>query len=101
VVKKDALQNKRKALKSMLASIMEASERQKNGKNLSVQLIRKYLRLENPEVIETAYQDGRYHPELSVFYGTTVSNLSRIVGKEHGPTGIAELQAGRGSQSTR
>jgi len=45
VVKKDALQNKRKALKSMLASIMEASERQKNGKNLSVQLIRKYLRL--------------------------------------------------------
>jgi NitT/TauT family transport system substrate-binding protein len=58
VVKKDALQNKRKALKSMLASIIEASERQKNSKELSVQLIRKYLRLENPEVIEAAYQDG-------------------------------------------
>jgi ABC-type nitrate/sulfonate/bicarbonate transport system substrate-binding protein len=58
VVKKDALQNKRKALKSMLVSIMEASERQRNNKELVVQLIRKNLRLENPEVVEAAYQDG-------------------------------------------
>ncbi len=58
VVKKDALQNKRKALKSMLLSIMEASERHKSDKELSLRLIRKNLRLENPEVLEAAYQDG-------------------------------------------
>src|ERR1041385_6381301 len=58
VVKKDALQNKRTALKSMLLSIMEASERHKNDKALSLRLIRKNLRLENPEVLEAAYQDG-------------------------------------------
>lgn len=58
VVKKDALQNKRKALKSMLLSIMEASEIQKSNKELAVRLIRKNLRLENPEVLEAAYQDG-------------------------------------------
>ena len=58
VVKKDALQNKRKALKSMLDSMMEASERQKSNKELSVRLIRKNLHLENPEVLEAAYQDG-------------------------------------------
>jgi ABC-type nitrate/sulfonate/bicarbonate transport system substrate-binding protein len=58
VVRKDALQSKRKALKSLLLSMMEASERQKSVKELSVQLIKKYLRLQNPEVIEAAYEDG-------------------------------------------
>jgi hypothetical protein len=38
--------------------MMEASERQKSNKELSVRLIRKNLHLENPEVLEAAYQDG-------------------------------------------
>jgi hypothetical protein len=37
---------------------MEASERQKSDKELSVQLIKTNLRLQNPEVIEAAYEDG-------------------------------------------
>ncbi len=58
VVKKDLLQTRRKALKSMLIAMMEASERQKINKELSLQLIRKHLRLQNPEVVEAAYEDG-------------------------------------------
>ena len=58
VVKKDALQSKRRALKAMLLAMMESSERQKNDKELSVKLIRKNLRLQNPEVIDAAYADG-------------------------------------------
>lgn len=58
VVRKDALQSKRKALKAMLIAMMESSERQKSDKELSLQLIRKHLRLQDPEVIEAAYEDG-------------------------------------------
>ncbi|HYA27765.1 MAG TPA: hypothetical protein VEI95_03040, partial [Acidobacteriota bacterium] len=58
VVKKDFLQSKRRALKSMLTAMMEASERQKGNKELSLTLIRKYLRIENAEVAEAAYEDG-------------------------------------------
>jgi NitT/TauT family transport system substrate-binding protein len=58
VVKKDALQKKRKALKSMLAAVIEASQRQKSNKELSLQLIRRNLRLQNPEIVEAAYEDG-------------------------------------------
>jgi len=58
VVKKDLLQSKRRALKSMLAAMMEASERQKSSKELSLRLIRKHLRIQNPEIIEAAYADG-------------------------------------------
>jgi len=58
VVKKDALQSKRKALKAMLLAMMEVSEQHKINKELSLQLIRKHLRLQNPEVIDAAYEDG-------------------------------------------
>jgi NitT/TauT family transport system substrate-binding protein len=58
VVKKDILQTKRRALKSLLTAMMESSERQKSNKELCLQLIRKYLRLQNPEVVEAAYEDG-------------------------------------------
>jgi hypothetical protein len=37
---------------------MEATERQKRDKELCLQLIRKNLRLNDPEVVEAAYQDG-------------------------------------------
>jgi hypothetical protein len=42
----------------MLAAMMEASERQKSNKELSLRLIRKHLRMQNPEVVEAAYEDG-------------------------------------------
>ena len=58
VVKKEFLQTKRRALKSMLTAMMESSERQKGNKELSLRLIRKYLRIQNPEVVEAAYEDG-------------------------------------------
>ena len=58
VVKKDLLRTKRRALKAMLVAMMEASERQKTSKELSLRLIRKHLRIQNPEVVEAAYEDG-------------------------------------------
>jgi len=57
-VRKDSLQNKRKALQSFLVAMMEATERQKRDKELCLRLIRKNLRLNDPEVVEAAYQDG-------------------------------------------
>jgi len=38
--------------------MMESSERQKSNKELSLRLIRKHLRIQNPEVVEAAYEDG-------------------------------------------
>ncbi len=57
-VRKDALQTKRSALKAMLSSLMEATEKQKNDKDLCLRLIRKHLRLDDAEVIQAAYDDG-------------------------------------------
>jgi NitT/TauT family transport system substrate-binding protein len=57
-VHKDSLQTKRKALKSFVVAMMEATERQKRDKELCLRLIRKHLRLQDPEVVEAAYQDG-------------------------------------------
>jgi NitT/TauT family transport system substrate-binding protein len=57
-VRKDALQTKRKTLKSFIAAMMEATERQKTDKELCLRLIRKNLRLQDPEVVEAAYADG-------------------------------------------
>jgi NitT/TauT family transport system substrate-binding protein len=57
-VRKDALQNKRKALKSFVSALMEATEKQKTDKELCLRLIRKNLRLNEPEVVQAAYDDG-------------------------------------------
>ena len=57
-VRKDSLQTKRKALKSFIAALMEATERQKKDKELCVRLIRKNLRLQDAEIIDAAYEDG-------------------------------------------
>jgi ABC-type nitrate/sulfonate/bicarbonate transport system substrate-binding protein len=57
-VRKDVLQTKRKALKSLVAAMMEATERQKKDKELCLQLIRKHLRITDPELLQTAYDDG-------------------------------------------
>src|SRR4029453_3580099 len=57
-VRKDALKSKRKTLQSFLVAMMEATERQKRDKELCLQLIRKNLRLNDPEVVEPAYKEG-------------------------------------------
>ena len=58
VVRKDALQAKRKGLKGLLTGMMQSAETQKTDKEFCLRLIRKNLRLENAEVIEAAYEDG-------------------------------------------
>jgi len=58
VAKRDTLQNKRRTFKSLLTAMIEASERHKSNKELSLRLIRKNLRIQNPEVVEAAYEDG-------------------------------------------
>ncbi len=57
-VRKDTLQSKRNALRAFLIALMQASEMQKRDKELSLRLIRRHLRLDDPEVIEAAYEDG-------------------------------------------
>jgi NitT/TauT family transport system substrate-binding protein len=57
-VRKDTLQTKRKALTAFLSALMEATERQKKDRELCLRLIRKHLRLEDPAIIEAAYDDG-------------------------------------------
>jgi NitT/TauT family transport system substrate-binding protein len=58
VVRKDALQTKRKDLKGLLTGMMQSAETQRTDKEFCLRLIRKNLRLENAEVIEAAYEDG-------------------------------------------
>ena len=94
VVRKDTLQSKRKGLKSMLLAMMEASERQKTNKELSLQLIRKHLRLQNPEVVEAAYEDG-----VTISYPYFTEQQFQIslelLGKSMGQPVLIELQASR------
>jgi ABC-type nitrate/sulfonate/bicarbonate transport system substrate-binding protein len=58
VVKRDSLQTKRSALKTFLLGLIEATKKNKNDKELGLRLIKKHLRLDGPEVIEAAYEDG-------------------------------------------
>jgi NitT/TauT family transport system substrate-binding protein len=58
VVKKDLLQTKRRSLKALLNGMMDASVRQKSARELALRLIRKHLRIQDPEVVEAAYEDG-------------------------------------------
>ena len=58
VVTREGLQTKRVVLKAFLTGLIEATKKQKLDKELCLRLIRKNLRLDNPEVIEAAYDDG-------------------------------------------
>jgi ABC-type nitrate/sulfonate/bicarbonate transport system substrate-binding protein len=58
VVGRDSLQTKRAALKGFLTALIEATKKQKSDKELCLRLIAKHLRLDNPEVIEAAYEDA-------------------------------------------
>ena len=69
--------------------MMEASERQKANKELSLKLIRKNLRIQNPEVVEAAYEDGIALTTL--FYRTSIQNRRRVARKKHGAARPANL----------
>jgi ABC-type nitrate/sulfonate/bicarbonate transport system substrate-binding protein len=58
VVARETLQTKRPALRAFLTALIEATKRLKNDKELGLRLIRKNLRLDNNEIVETAYEDG-------------------------------------------
>jgi ABC-type nitrate/sulfonate/bicarbonate transport system substrate-binding protein len=58
VVGRDSLQTKRGALKSFLTALIEGTKKQKSDKELCLRLIGKHLRLDNPEVIQAAYEDA-------------------------------------------
>jgi ABC-type nitrate/sulfonate/bicarbonate transport system substrate-binding protein len=58
VVGRDSLQTKRAALKGFLTALIEATKKQKSDKELCLRLIAKHLRLDNPEVIQAAYEDA-------------------------------------------
>lgn len=58
VVARESTKTKRAALKSFFTALIEATKKLKNDKDLNLRLIRKHLRLDNPEIIETAYEDG-------------------------------------------
>ena len=58
VVGRDSLQTKRGALKGFLTALIEGTKKQKNDRELCLRLIAKHLRLDNPEVIQAAYEDA-------------------------------------------
>ncbi|HVO92153.1 MAG TPA: ABC transporter substrate-binding protein [Terriglobales bacterium] len=58
VAARENLQAKRSALRNFFKGLIEATKRLKTDKELSLKLIRKNLRLDNQEIIETAYDDG-------------------------------------------
>ena len=58
VAARESIKTKRSALKSFFTALIEATKKLKNEKDLNLRLIRKNLRLDNPEIVETAYEDG-------------------------------------------
>jgi ABC-type nitrate/sulfonate/bicarbonate transport system substrate-binding protein len=58
VVGRDSLQTKRAAMKGFLTALIEGTKKQKSDKELCLRLIAKHLRLDNPEIIQAAYEDA-------------------------------------------
>ena len=57
-VRKDVLQSKRAALKSLIQAMMQGTEKQKTDRELAHRLIRKHMRLRDAEIVQAAYEDG-------------------------------------------
>jgi len=49
---------KKEPLKAFLTAVVEATRRQKQDKEKSLGLLRKYMKISNPKVLDAAYQDG-------------------------------------------
>jgi len=49
---------KRDALRSFMAAVVEATRRHNQDKEIGHRLLKKYMKIQNPKVLEAAYQDG-------------------------------------------
>jgi len=49
---------KREPLKAFMAAVTEATRRHNQDKETGVRLLKKYMKIQNPKVLEAAYQDG-------------------------------------------
>jgi hypothetical protein len=50
---------KRESLKAFMAAVIDGTKTQARDRELSLRLLKKYMKLENPKVLEVAYQDSR------------------------------------------
>ncbi len=56
--RKEIALQKRDPLKAFMAAVFEATRRQSQDKEASLKLLRKYMKISNPKVLDAAYQDG-------------------------------------------
>jgi NitT/TauT family transport system substrate-binding protein len=56
--RKEIALQKREPLKAFMAAVTEATRRHNQDKETGVRLLKKYMKIQNPKVLEAAYQDG-------------------------------------------
>ena len=56
--RKEIAASKREPIKTFLAAVVEGTRKQSQEKELSQKLLRKYMKMENPKVIDVAYQES-------------------------------------------
>jgi NitT/TauT family transport system substrate-binding protein len=56
--RKEIALQKRDALRSFMAAVVEATRRHNQDKEIGHRLLKKYMKIQNPKVLEAAYQDG-------------------------------------------
>jgi ABC-type nitrate/sulfonate/bicarbonate transport system substrate-binding protein len=50
---------KREPLKAFMSAVVEGTKTQARDRELSLRLLKKYMKIQNPKVLEVAYQDSR------------------------------------------
>jgi NitT/TauT family transport system substrate-binding protein len=56
--RKETAVQKREPLKAFMAAVADATRRQSQDRDLGIRLLKKYMKIHNPKVLEAAYQDG-------------------------------------------
>lgn len=56
--RKEIALQKRDALRSFMAAVVEATRRHNQDKEIGHRLLKKYMKIQNPKILEAAYQDG-------------------------------------------
>ncbi len=56
--RKEAALAKREAMKTFFAAVADGTKRQSQDKELSLKLLRKYMKFQNPKALDVAYTDG-------------------------------------------
>ncbi|HTM09180.1 MAG TPA: ABC transporter substrate-binding protein [Verrucomicrobiae bacterium] len=56
--RKEIALQKREPLKAFMAAVTEATRRHNQDKEIGLRLLKKYMKIQNPKVLEAAYQDG-------------------------------------------